>query len=218
MARTISVTGTGRANARPDWVEISITRKSQKLDYDKAVETAGARMQSIIDSLTAVGFHREDLKTVSYEIKVDYIYVNDRVRGQERQFNGYVVDHRMKLSFPLDRERLSSALRALAGCMSHPEFDIEFTVKDDTLLREELLRSAAENALSSARILCAASGVELGQLQSIDYTWGEVRFRSPTTCSLGTREIRAGDTGAIPDFEPDDIDTSESATFVWEIR
>ena len=216
--RTITVKGTGRVTARPDCVEISLSRETHKLDYDKAVETANERMEAVTSALTAVGFRKEDLKTTSYHIRSDYISVQNRVRGQERQFNGYVVEHRMKLVFPLDKERLSSALGALSGCISHPEFDIRFFVKDTAALQDAILKDAAANARRTAEILCAASGVQLGELQNISYHWDEVSFYSPTSYSMAEESMVPRAMRAAADIEPDDIQAGDTVTFVWEIR
>ena len=59
----------------------------------------------------------------------------------------------------------------------------------------------------------------LGTLLSIDYNWGELHLYSPTSCSVGSADL-AETCGAPADMaiEPDDIDVSDSAVFVWEIR
>lgn len=68
--------------------------------------------------------------------------------------------------------RLSLALSAIAGCLSHPQLSVAFTVKDATAINEAMLRSAAANAKKKAEILCEASGVTMGDLIAIDYNWG----------------------------------------------
>lgn len=70
-----------------------------------------------------------------------------------------------------------------------------------------------------AEILTKASGVTLGELVSIDYNWGELHLYSPTRYEMEDdclMKISAAPTAM--DIEPDDIDVSDSVTFVWEIR
>ena len=79
--------------------------------------------------------------------------------------------------------------------------------------------SATKNAREKAEILCRASGVELGKLQSIDYNWGELNIVSRTSyemedCIMPMMALREC---GVPDVEPDDIDLHDTATFVWEI-
>lgn len=81
---------------------------------------------------------------------------------------------------------------------------------------EEAMRAATAEL---AQLRAAIAGVTLGTLLSIDYNWGELHLYSPTSCSVGSADL-AVTCGAPADMaiEPDDIDVSDSAVFVWEIR
>lgn len=75
------------------------------------------------------------------------------------------------------------------------------------------------NAKAKAEILTKASGVTLGELVSIDYNWGELHLYSPTRYEIDPPCMaRASATPTAMDIEPDDIDVTDSVTFVWEIR
>lgn len=82
-----------------------------------------------------------------------------------------------------------------------------------------MLRTASESALKKAKILCESSGVSLGELISIDYSWGDLNIFSETSyrileeCLLESGMPK----GSGIEIEPDDIETSDSVTFVWEI-
>ena len=86
-------------------------------------------------------------------------------------------------------------------------------------VNKELLRSATVNAKEKAQILCEASNVELGELITIDYNWGELNIVSHTDYML-EEKCMAMPVGGLADIEiePDDIDVSDTATFVWEIK
>lgn len=80
-------------------------------------------------------------------------------------------------------------------------------------------QNGAEGFNAKAEILTKASGVTLGELVSIDYNWGELHLYSPTRYEMEAdclMEISAAPTAM--DIESDDIDVSDSVTFVWEIR
>lgn len=106
------------------------------------------------------------------------------------------------------------------SCLAHPQLSITFTVKDSTAINEEMLRSATANAKRKAEILCDASGMELGALLSIDYNWGELNVYSNTRYDMEEECLAAPMMAkcAEIDMEPDDIDVSDTATFVWEIK
>lgn len=218
MARTITVKGLGKVSAKPDQVVLSMTLTSERKDYDKAMSMAADSIQHLSDVLCGIGFEKSSVKTTSFNVNTDYDRVKDRNGNYERVFRGYEVVHRLKLSFDLDVGRLSQALSAVAGCLSHPQLSIAFTVKDATAINEEMLRSAAANAKRKAEILCDASGVTLGDLAAIDYNWSELDIYSHTKYDYCEDALMELPVGAPIEMEPDDIDVSDTATFVWEIR
>ena len=69
--------------------------------------------------------------------------------------------------------RLSQALAAIAGCLSHPQLSVHLPSR--TLLRLTKRCSAPQQPTQrKAEILCEASGVTMGDLIAIDYNWGEL--------------------------------------------
>lgn len=219
MVKTISVKGTGTASAKPDLVVLSMTLESKHQDYTKAMELAASHIQQLNEALCVVGFDKDSVKTTNFSVDPDYARVKEsRNNTYEKVFRGYDVTHRLKLSFDFDMSRLAKALAAIAGCLSHLELSISFTVKDTTTLNEEMLRSAAINAKRKAEILCSASGVTLGDLITINYSWGELDIYSHTRYNCSEEAIGLMVAGAAVDITPEDIDVSDTATFVWEIK
>ena len=158
MARTITVKGIGKASAKPDYVVLSMTLEAKHKDYQSAMDMAAEQIQYINDTLTAIGFEKSSVKTTNFNVRTDYDRIKDRYGNYESVFRGYEVTHYLKLAFDFDMGRLSRTLSAIAGCLSHPQLSIAFTVKDATAINEEMLRSATINAKRKAEILCDASG------------------------------------------------------------
>ena len=212
MARTITVKGIGKASAKPDYVVLSMTLESKHKDYDKAMEMAADHIQHLNETLCGAGFEKGSVKTTNFNVRTDY----DRVKDRNGVFCGYEVTHNLKLAFDFDMGRLSLALSAIAGCLSHPQLSVAFTVKNATAINEEMLRSSTANAKKKAEILCEASGVTMGDLIAIDYNWGELDIYSHTRyeCCEDTMPLMAKSI----DIDPEDIDVSDTATFVWEIK
>ena len=80
------------------------------------------------------------------------------------------------------------------------------------------MESACINARAKAEILAKASGVSLCRLLSVNYSFGELQLYSPTRYE--TENSCMMKACAVPSsiaIEPDDIDISNSVTFVWEI-
>lgn len=216
MQRTITVKGTGTVKAKPDLTVISMRVESQRIEYDSAMKLASDNIERLYTSLESAGFEKEDVKTSSFNVRTDYWQEKDGKGGYKSLFNGYVITHDLTLSFDFDMKRLSAVLMAVSGCQTRPQLSISFTVKDTETIKEEVLRSAAENARRKAEILCAASGVELGDLESISYNWNDVNLFSPMRYSLmSDSDMKSA---RSIDIVPEDVTVSDSAAFVWEIK
>ncbi|MCD7772656.1 MAG: SIMPL domain-containing protein [Ruminococcus sp.] len=218
MLRTITVKGVGRVLAKPDYVILSMSLKSKDLNYDRAMNIASQHIQHLTDTICAIGFKKSDLKTTRFNTNTDYNNVKDHDGNYHREFAGYVISHNLKLEFDFDMNKLSQALTAISECISHPELSVRFTVKDATAINEEMLRTATANAKRKAEILCEASNVELGQLLTINYNWDELDIFSHTQFALSDDRLYEAPKAKSIDIEPDDIDVSDTATFVWEIK
>lgn len=219
MPRTITVKGMGRVTTAPDYVVISMSLEAHEQDYEATMELAAKKIEQLNASLEEIGFEKKSVKTTNFNVRTDYERVKDRSGNYKSVFNGYICSHRLKVEFDFDTKRLAQTLYAISRCLAQPELSISFTVKAPSAVNKELLRSATINAKEKAQILCEASGVELGQLLTIDYNWGELNIVSHTDYML-EEKCMAMPVGGLADMdiEPDDIDVSDTATFVWEIK
>lgn len=217
MTRTITVKGIGKVTAKPDQVVISMTLEALDKDYEKAMNRASDNLAQLSNLLCYIGFEKEDLKTTNFNVDTDYESERDSKGNYRQIFRGYLVTHDLKLSFDFDVQMLAKALTTVSKCISNPRLSIAFTVKDETAIKEEMLRSAAANARRKAEILCAGSGVQLGELLTINYNWGEINVYSRTQYD-NTVQLCMRKAPKSMDINPDDIEVSDTATFVWEIR
>lgn len=219
MPKTITVKGIGKVSAAPDYVILSMGLESRDLEYETAMNKASENIELLNSALERVGFEKKSVKTANFNVHMEYDYRMNKKGGNERVFIGYVVDHQLKVEFDFESERLTKALSAVGSCLAHPQLSISFTVKDPTAINEEMLRSATRNAKRKAEILCEASDMKLGDLLSIDYNWGDIHLYSNTNYSLDEECLASPKMARMADIsiEPEDINVSDTATFVWEI-
>ena len=103
-----------------------------------------------------------------------------------------------------------------------PEFRIEYTVAEPEKCKNELLKNAVTDAKAKADVLSKASGVGLGEIITIDYSWAEIDFvsRPIENMMLEERCMRScePDEAYDIDINPDDIDVTDNVTVVWGIK
>lgn len=219
MNRTITIKGIGKLSLKPDQTVVSLMLKTVHADYDKAMDEAAKHLEQLRSAIAEIGFTKDDLKTTSFDVGTEYENERDKNGNYKQIFVGYRVTHGLKLEFDFDSQRLSKVLGAIAVCIAEPELNVQFTVKDKEAVDAALLESACANAKVKAEILTKASGVTLGELVSIDYNWGELHLFSQTQYDMEDACMRMASAAPTSiEIEPDDIDVSDSVTFVWEIR
>ena len=217
--RTIRVTGKGQIKVHPDMTRITMTLEGLYKEYGETLRRSSEDTEALKDVLSGFGFERSDLKTLSFGVDTEYESYRDKNNDFRQRFVGYRSEHVLKVEFASDNERLGAVLYALAHCAVRPEFRISYTVKDPEAVKNTLLGRAVTDAKEKAAVLSQAGGVTLGDIQSIDYSWGEIDFEyRPMRGNMMADccEAPVAKSYAM-DIEPDDIEVSDTVTVVWEI-
>lgn len=216
MARTLTVKGNGSVRLKPDMIIVRIDLRSRSDDYAETIDRGVEVLESVRTLLGRVGVDRESLRTSSFSIDAEYEPVPEE-KGGGRKLKGYVCSHRLRLELEFDMQQLSGVIAALALCREKPEVSIRFSVRDKNAVTETLLVNATDNAFDRAEILAEAAEIKLGQLISIDYSWGELPLESSTVFNASTMlSMPLAASGMA--IEPEDIRAEENVTFVWEIQ
>lgn len=218
--RTIRVTGKGQIKVKPDMTRITITLEGMYPDYAETLRHSSEDTDSLKDVLAAFGFERTDLKTLIFNVDTEYESYKDHGAYNQR-FIGYRFKHILKVEFDSDNELLGKILYALGNCDQDPEFRISYTVKDTEAAKNKLLGKAVKDAKEKAAVITAAAGVTLKDIQSIDYSWGEIEFEvSPMNRLMKACApvVACADSSYDLDIEPDDIEIDDTVTVVWEIN
>ena len=216
--RTIRVTGKGQMKVHPDITRITITLEGKGFDYEETLKMSSDETEQLKKTLEPLGFSRTDLKTLSFDVEA--VYESYKVKDEwKRRFDGYKFTHVLKVEFESDNRRLGQILYMLANCCLQPEFRLSYTVKDPEAVKNELLGKAVQDAIAKSGVLSSAAGVKLGEIQSVDYSWGQVRFEVETTDRMMLAEpcMAEGKACYDLDIEPDDIEAQDTVTVVWEI-
>ena len=220
--RTIRVTGKGNLKVKPDMTRITISLEGTFPEYGEALRRSAEDTEKMKDLLTGFGFGRTDLKTLNFNVETEYESYKEHGTYKQR-FVGYKYHHLMKVEFASDNDRLGKVLYALANCPVKPEFRLSYTVKDPEAAKNELLGRAIADAKEKSSVLTMAAGVTLKDIQSIDYSWGQINFEvQPMNRMLMAEECCEAPSAAYGsydmDIEPDDIEVSDTVTVIWEIE
>lgn len=217
---TIRVSGKGMLRLKPDVTRITITLTGCYKNYAESLKRSAEDTESLKDVLAGLGFERTDLKTLSFNIQIRTESYQTKNHEWKERFVGYEFRHVLKVDFPSDRERLGKILYALAHAKVQPELQLSYTVKDPEASKNALLAAAVADAKTKASVLAGASGVKLGGILRIDYSFAQLDFECrPMRGNM--MQAKACANGADEcydmDIEPDDIEVSDTVTVVWTL-
>jgi uncharacterized protein YggE len=217
--REMRVTGRGRISVKPDRIRLMLTLSDVKKDYDKALKEASAKSAELQKAFCGCGFSEEDLKTVNFSVDAEYTGYSDKDGNWKQRFVGYRFNQMLKIEFPLDNDRLGQILYALAKSGVKSEFRIQYTVSDPEACRNELLGKAVSDAKEKAAVLAEASGVKLGTIQAIDYSFGTMEIYSEPVNfrSMKVAESCCEDSAYGMNIVADDIQLDDNVTVSFEI-
>ena len=221
MERTIRVTGKGKMNVKPDTIELNIFVSKVYPEYAEAMEASAEMTEVLKAAAERAGFDPRDLKTTGFSINMNYEGVYDEKGNWKNKFAGYRYDHNLALRFDADNVKLGKMLWELSDCGADAEISINHTVKDPEPIRNELLAKAVKDSRTKAEVLAAASGVSLGDIISVDYSWGEMQIYNRTVDNLtfgSNSKISMTEESFDMDIEADDIHIRDTVTVIWEIR
>ena len=221
MERTIRVTGRGKINVKPDTIELNIFVSKVYPEYAEAMEASAEMTEVLKAAAERAGFDPRDLKTTGFSINMNYEGVYDEKGNWKNKFAGYRYDHNLALRFDADNVKLGKMLWELSDCGADAEISINHTVKDPEPVRNELLAKAVKDSRTKAEVLAAASGVSLGNIISVDYSWGEMQIYNRTVDNLtfgSNSKISMTEESFDMDIEADDIHIRDTVTVIWEIR
>lgn len=216
--KTIRVTGIGSVSVKPDTTSLRITFGGIYKDYEETVRQSAEKTKILREAIEKSGLPGEALKTKDFSIQSEYESYRDYNNDYKKRFLGYKFYHKTKIQFPKDNKMLGRILYELSLCSVKVEFSIDYTVKDKDAVKKEVIKRAVENSREKAEIMAIAAGVSLGEVQSIDYSWGEIDIRTSLVDKLEVRKSYALEPSYDIDIEPDDIDLTDTVTMVWEIK
>ena len=220
MDKTMKITGKGKVSVKPDIIRLNMTMEESYKEYDLTLRQSSETIKILKELFVSLGFKNDDLKTRNFDINTKYESYKAKDQSWKKRLIGYTYTHHMLIEFDAYNKKLGEILYALAHSVITPEISIEYTVSDPEKYKDELLKNAIEDSKHKAKVLAHAADVELGDIVSIDYSWGEINFVSEPiqNFAFASAEKTMGSPGYDIDIEADDIDVTDTVTVVWKIK
>jgi uncharacterized protein YggE len=189
--RTITVTGTGLVTLTPDIAYISIGVHSQDASASAATTDNNSKAQAVINSIKGFGVEAKDIQTTNFSIYPQQQYdTTGKVTGII-----YMVDNTVYVTVR-DLTKLGDMLDGTVRAGANNISNISFDVADKSAALSQARLAAVAEARKQADELTGATGVSLGDVQTISYNDSTppmaVQYSRADTLSASSVPVQAG--------------------------
>lgn len=212
VSRTVSVSGEGKAIAKPDIAMSAFSVVSQGADPGVLSDTNNKKVSAVVDFLKSQGLADADIQTTGYNLSPDYQY---EPRTGRSSIVGYVFTQSVSVKIR-DFKKISLVLAGLTPLGVNDISGIIFSVE----FPEKFLAIARADAISKAKMkaedMAAEAGAVLGRVVTVsDYEATPIRYSMDT---LGKGGAAASPAPVAPTIEPGTSEITDQVTIVYELR
>ena len=219
--RRITVTGKGRLIVSPEITEVTLVINGLEDEYYQALAKSVDQSNLLKMVLIENGLKKESLKTKDFNVYKKTKSVKDQYGNYHEKFLGYEYNHIISFKFDNDNELLGKLLYSISKLNINPEVKVKYLIKDFEKAKNDLLAVAIKDSMTKAQVMANASNVELGDIESIDYSWGTIRYESNEFRVMNDSSMTLYDAATTSfdiDIEPDDIYITDTVTVVWNLN
>jgi uncharacterized protein YggE len=161
-APTVVVGGEGVVQAVPDraWINVGVESRAQNPRDAQRRNTEV--MAPVIAKLKAAGIPDEAIRTIGYDLQLEWDYVNNK-----RVARGYVARNTVEVRVD-NIDRLGELLEIAVGSGATTLGGIRFDLKDRATVEAQALRRAVADARSKAEAVAAAAGQAIDRVVRIE--------------------------------------------------
>lgn len=163
-AGTVSVTGTGSAEAAPDLMVVSIGVECRADSVEAAYSRAGSSSEAVSSAFRRHGVEGSDIRTTGLNVRADLVWRE----GEGQRVTGYIAASTLTVRL----RALNTASPAISDAVGAGGNDVrlnglELTFSDDAAVRARAREAAWLDALSTARQYARLSSARLGRVVSV---------------------------------------------------
>lgn len=205
--RTISVTGTGIARARPDTASISIGVVSEGKTARAALDENTAAMSRVNVEMKGQKVKPEDIQTTNFSVRPKFQHFKD---GKPPAIVGYRVVNSVRI-IVRDLKNLGAILDQAVSLGSNRINGISFFLAEPAALKDEARKLAMADAWRKAALYAAAGKAKLGPVLSITE---DIVIHPPRP--VFARALQA-EAAPVP-IEPGEQKLQTQVRVVWELK
>lgn len=164
--RVIQVSGSAVVSLAADTASIQIGVNTRKETVKEAQKENAALMAAVMEAIKGSGIDEKDIITSQFNVYSGYEYGMDAA-GRETRVQYYEVQNNVTVIMH-DLSLVGAVLDAAMEAGANTTYGITFSSTQANEAYQKALTRAVEDAMTKAKVLAAAAGVNLGPLLRID--------------------------------------------------
>jgi uncharacterized protein YggE len=198
--RTIAVTGTGEAHAKPDMAIINSGVVTEAPTAREALAKNNTAMAAIIETLKKSGISEDDIQTSNFSVSPQYPQYQPEQQRAPR-ISGYQVSNQVTVRVK-DLAKLGGILDTLVQVGANQINGISFDIDEPKPIQNEARKLAVSDARAKAELYATAANVKLGRVLQISeamsvvgpqvaYAMDKVAAQSAVPIAAGQQTVSA---------------------------
>ncbi len=208
--RSITVNGTGFAEAKPDRAVIRMSIVAREPTLDAAQREVASAVDSVLKMTDRMKIDRDKVDTTGASVRPDYRWNRER---EEQELRGYIAEREVTVELE-DLEKLGAvmegAVKAGVNQVSPPQLDSS----ERREAYRRALQAAAEDARANAARLAQALGAEIGEVISVH---SGSPAPQPPGPQLQVARAMAAEADAAQTYNPADLRFTTNVTVVFAL-
>lgn len=210
MRPTISVTGEGRVEARPDMATISLGVTTEGDTAKAALEANNSALAAVIERLKAAGTEDRDIQTSGLSLSPRYDYNATDSSGQNR-ITGYIAANVVTVRVR-NLDSLGTTLDSAVSDGANTLNGLAFGLQEPEPATDEARKEAVADARHKAELYAGAAGVKLGRVLSISEQGGYALPMPMMAEAAGFKDARA----SVP-VEAGEVGVTATVSILYEL-
>ncbi len=218
----ISVTGEGKAYAKPDVAMMSFGVTTQAVKSQDAVNQNNEKMNAVIGAIKALGVQEKDIRTTLYQLNPTYGSNKDYLLypypGTTNQITGYSLQQQVEVKMR-DFEKVNEIIDAATSKGANALGSLQFTIDDPETARAEARAKAIEQAKAKAVSLFAAAGLKMGKLINVyEGGFGGCGYGGCMPAAYGLGGATMEKASVAPQIQPGQSEVNASVTLTYWVK
>jgi uncharacterized protein YggE len=209
---TITVSGTGEAELKPDFAHLFVAVETQADTVPKAVEANRTSSEEVLTRIQALGVKKDDIRTENFQVfqtppRTDKL-------GNEVKAPKFTANHRLRIK-TRDLDGVGRLAGEILGSSNMLFQSVSFGLDRQDEGDDAARRAAVSDAKRQAQVYADAAGVKLGRL--LEIRDGSAQPYEAPNGDMQMMAVRAKTADSVPIVPPATLRYTSGVQIVWEI-